>query len=365
MSRPTSASHSSASDDAPLRELYEYGIRTPLHCRDREETGCIRPSAHARVVAFCDDVNNEEVIITEYLEHEQRWAVRLKRNGETLLLEPSQLRVNAKQPEGVPSAEEWLRAHGGGKTHPPTMPPFWWQVKAGEASLLGSSLLGTLIPTGDALDPGKFSLVSMSWYGILSGIALGGLLGWAHWQGLQLVSARLVPSGFTGWLLTTCAGIFWYYAVDLNVGPFLPSTEAGSLHVEVPAIACFAGALPYLGVDTCSRLLLLGCSIHHVRGAHADFDAFSKDAAKMKLRTPDDRYEEQLNEVISDGLMPIFRLGIGLGAALKIVSPLRVNLLGFVGIASFTVGARCFRARFYGTCGATAAGMCLFWYCSR
>ena len=178
-------------------------------------------------------------------------------------------------------------------------------------------------------------------------------------------------------MLNTCAGTLWYYAVDQNIGPFLPypaptvvtlddgrSTEIASSGVVVPAIACFAAALAYLGVDTCSYLLLLVCSIHHVRGAHADFDAFCKGAAKMKLRTPDDPPDDaQLNQVISAGLIPIFRLGIGLGTALKIVSPLRALVLGVVAIASFSVGARCF-ASFYGACGATATGLCLFWYCS-
>ena len=89
-------------DEERWRQLYEYGIRTPQHCRDREETGCIRPAAHARVVAFHDDVNGQEVVVEEYIEYEESWAVCLVGSDDSFLVKPSQLRVNAKQPDGVP-----------------------------------------------------------------------------------------------------------------------------------------------------------------------------------------------------------------------------------------------------------------------
>ena len=360
-------------DEERWRQLYEYGIRTPQHCRDREETGCIRPAAHARVVAFHDDVNGQEVVVEEYIEHEERWAVCLVGSDDSFLVKPSQLRVNAKQPDGIPSAEEWLQAHGGGKVHTPAPPPFRWENENERvASLLSSTLLRMLIPPSDILvAPGKLGVLAMSWAGILSGVGLGGCFGWAHWQALHLVSSYM-PSGLFGGLLTLFASLFWYYNVDdlvdvlflPDAGPMLEDQAANvSSLVVVPAIACFAAG--YLSADNCCYLLLSACASHHMRRAHVDFGASrSAKQAKIKQRFSDDPEDKKwLEEVISAGIVPIVRLGVGLGTALKMVAPLRATLLGVVALWSYNAGLRCF-AKLYGACFTSVAGVGLFWYCS-
>ena len=113
-------------NDAALHQMFAYGTATPPHCRDREETGVIRPNAHVRVVGLQSrsDLNGcSAVIAGDYNVQRERWPVTFD-SGESVMIKPSNIRVDATQPAGVPSAESWLAAHvPPGMTFTPKLPP--------------------------------------------------------------------------------------------------------------------------------------------------------------------------------------------------------------------------------------------------
>jgi len=113
-------------DDNALQQMFEYGIATPLHCRDREETGVIRPGAHARVVGLSSrtDLNGCHGVVGSFDIAKLRWAVHMMDTGEGVRVKPSNIRVDAKQPASVPSASQWLSENvPSGMKFQPKMPP--------------------------------------------------------------------------------------------------------------------------------------------------------------------------------------------------------------------------------------------------
>ena len=113
-------------NDAALHQMFAYGTATPPHCRDREETGVIRPNAHVRVVGLQSrsDLNGcSAVIAGDYNVQRERWPATFG-SGESVMIKPSNIRVDATQPADVPSAETWLAAHvPPGMTFMPKPPP--------------------------------------------------------------------------------------------------------------------------------------------------------------------------------------------------------------------------------------------------
>ena len=76
-----------------LRQMYEYGTATPPHCRDREETGVIRPNAHVRVVGLQSrsDLNGcSAVIAGDYNVQRERWPATFD-SGESVMIKPSNI----------------------------------------------------------------------------------------------------------------------------------------------------------------------------------------------------------------------------------------------------------------------------------
>ena len=117
----------------PTREMYEYGVRTPLHCRDREETGCIRDGASVRIVGLSrrQDLNMAECVVQRYIAAKERWAVTHTETGESVLVRPSNLRVERVQPQHVPSADQWLKENAPQGGHP-QLPPVLFASSAQE-----------------------------------------------------------------------------------------------------------------------------------------------------------------------------------------------------------------------------------------
>ena len=108
-----------------VQQMYEYGIATPPHCRDREETGVIRPGAHARIVGLSSrqELNGTPAVIGVYDIDKGRWAV-LTEADESIRVKPSNIRVDSHQPDSVPSASDWLRDNvPPGLKFAPKMPP--------------------------------------------------------------------------------------------------------------------------------------------------------------------------------------------------------------------------------------------------
>lgn len=112
--------------DAALAQMFAYGTATPPHCRDREETGVIRPNAHVRVVGLQSrgDLNGcSAVIAGDYHVQRERWPVTFD-SGESVMIKASNIRVDPTQPADVPSAESWLAAHvPPGMRFTPMLPP--------------------------------------------------------------------------------------------------------------------------------------------------------------------------------------------------------------------------------------------------
>lgn len=108
-------------DDSALQQT-----KTPPHCRDREETGVIRPTAHVRVVGLQNrsDLNGRcAVIAGDYHLQKERWPVQVD-SGESVMVKSSNIRVDAIQPAHVPSAKAWLAANvPPGMKFMPKMPP--------------------------------------------------------------------------------------------------------------------------------------------------------------------------------------------------------------------------------------------------
>ena len=99
--------------DAALHHMVHYCSVVPPHCRDREEKGVIRPNARVRVVGLQSrgDLNGcSAVIAGDYNVRRERWPVTFD-SGESVLIKPSNICVDAVQPADVPSAESWLDAH--------------------------------------------------------------------------------------------------------------------------------------------------------------------------------------------------------------------------------------------------------------
>ena len=64
-----------------LQQMFAYGTATPPHCRDREETGVIRPGAHVRIVGLesRSDLNGTNGVVLDY-SYQKRLAGRCKRS---------------------------------------------------------------------------------------------------------------------------------------------------------------------------------------------------------------------------------------------------------------------------------------------
>ena len=108
-----------------LQQMFAYGTATPPHCRDREETGVIRPGAHVRIVGLesRSDLNGTNGVVLDYSYQKARWAVQTKR--EAVRVKPDNLRVDQKQPDGVPTAKSYLeKITPPGMQFAPQMPPF-------------------------------------------------------------------------------------------------------------------------------------------------------------------------------------------------------------------------------------------------
>ena len=108
-----------------LQQMFAYGTATPPHCRDREETGVIRPGAHVRIVGLesRSDLNGTNGVVLDYSYQKARWAVQTKR--EAVRVKPDNLRVDQKQPAGVPTAKSYLeKITPPGMQFAPQMPPF-------------------------------------------------------------------------------------------------------------------------------------------------------------------------------------------------------------------------------------------------
>ena len=60
--------------------MFAYGTATPPHCRDREETGVIRPGAHVRIVGLesRSDLNGTNGVVLDYSYQKARWAVQME-----------------------------------------------------------------------------------------------------------------------------------------------------------------------------------------------------------------------------------------------------------------------------------------------
>ena len=108
-----------------LQQMFAYGTATPPHCRDREETGVIRPGAHVRIVGLesRSDLNGTNGVVLDYSYQKARWAVQTER--EAVWVKPANLRVDYKQPPGVPTAKSYLeKITPPGMQFAPQMPPF-------------------------------------------------------------------------------------------------------------------------------------------------------------------------------------------------------------------------------------------------
>ena len=104
--------------------MYAYGTTTPPHCRDREEIGVIRPGAHVRIVGLESrvDLNGTNGVVLNYSYEKARWAVQTTR--EAVRVKPSNIRVDYKQPAGVPTAKSYLeKITPPGMQFTPQMPP--------------------------------------------------------------------------------------------------------------------------------------------------------------------------------------------------------------------------------------------------
>ena len=75
-----------------MQQMFAYGTATPPHCRDREETGVIRPGAHVRIVGLesRSDLNGTNGVVLDYSYQKARWAVRMQH--EAVRVKPSNLR---------------------------------------------------------------------------------------------------------------------------------------------------------------------------------------------------------------------------------------------------------------------------------
>ena len=107
-----------------MQQMFAYGTATPPHCRDREETGVIRPGAHVRIVGLesRSDLNGTNGVVLDYSYQKARWAVQTER--EAVRVKPSNLRVDCKQPAGVPTAKSYLeKITPPGMQFTPQMPP--------------------------------------------------------------------------------------------------------------------------------------------------------------------------------------------------------------------------------------------------
>lgn len=107
-----------------IQEMYAYGTTTPPHCRDREETGVIRPGAHVRIVGLESrvDLNGTNGVVLNYSYDKARWAVQTTQ--EAVRVKPSNIRVDYKQPAGVPTAKSYLKKiTPPGMQFTPQMPP--------------------------------------------------------------------------------------------------------------------------------------------------------------------------------------------------------------------------------------------------
>ena len=110
-----------------MKAMYDYWVNTPPHCRDREESGVIRPRAAVTIVGLKSrsDLNGSEALVgSAYSTAKGRWPVTLVEGGKCMLVESENLRVAAQQPADVPTAQDWLAANvPPGMTFMPKMPP--------------------------------------------------------------------------------------------------------------------------------------------------------------------------------------------------------------------------------------------------
>ena len=120
-----------------FRQMYEYGTTTPPHCRDREETGVIRPGAHVRIVGLAtrQDLNGAAGVVKDYSYAKGRWAVQTAKAS--VQVKPDNLRVNSQQPSCVQSAHAYLQEiTPPGMQFSPKMPPVSFAPGAGAPAYL-------------------------------------------------------------------------------------------------------------------------------------------------------------------------------------------------------------------------------------
>ena len=81
---------------------YVYGVRTPPHCRDNDETGVIRPNAVVEIVGLRarSDLNGQTARVERYSLDAGRWEVHLD-TGPGIRCKPGNMRVKTKQPADV------------------------------------------------------------------------------------------------------------------------------------------------------------------------------------------------------------------------------------------------------------------------
>ena len=88
---------------------YVYGVRTPPHCRDSDETGVIRPNAVVEIVGLRarSDLNGQTARVERYSLDAGRWEVHLD-TGPGIRCKPGNMRVKTKQPADVVTADRYL-----------------------------------------------------------------------------------------------------------------------------------------------------------------------------------------------------------------------------------------------------------------
>ena len=125
---------------------YEYTLRTPEFCRDREYTGVIRPGAHVHLVGLNAKLalNGTKAVIQSFDHDAHRWTV-LVHSSSSVQVRPENIRVDGFQPQDVIDAKAWLKEASFGNL--PILPPIPFEhsskPSADEAELVSAVLRST------------------------------------------------------------------------------------------------------------------------------------------------------------------------------------------------------------------------------
>lgn len=364
--------------------MFDYGCRTPPHCRDREETGCIRPTAHVKIVGYEDDhgvdCSSLDAIVLDYNASAGRWRVKWQMPDEaglpeefrrqqqlppqdTIAVPPSNLRVLAKQPPGVPTAIEWLRQEFNGKAFEPVRPPFHFDHAAGRIVRPDESNCTrqerrsiTTSHDGEANDidyvdglsnlcrgltNDEFDRRHVLWATTGFGAALGSCTGWLHWTAIDWMIANAPVGTMSSYAYYLVVVVVWRQ-LDGFVG-FSPFESSG----EWPWLswAILAGAPLLVGPSTCARLLLLACAAHHISCAGEDnakgkvaLETYREEVARKEGELPDEHHEYPL-ELRITLMCSALQFGLGVGVGLFTAISLKA-CLGSV-IASVSIAVLC------------------------